>query len=176
MLASFAILAATATIPPSSSSAWTAQKPAVRKAIEERYGRNVRIDSVLVKGQYAVARGNNFHAGLKLTGDTWHITCELTGGPFSATVLTQRCGFPSTVATQLAAEEPINLMASQGNFHSAAGAEQQLYTTATGPAREEAHVRYQTLTRLDTEMRLQQITRDQAIQQWNQVRFSWSLP
>ena len=37
-------------------------------------------------------------------------------------------------------------------------------------------IRKQELQLLDTEIRLQQITRAQAIQQWGQLQYSWQLP
>lgn len=161
-------------IPPSSS-AWTAYKPAVRKAVIARHGQT-QIDSILIKGSYALVHGTGFHDVLRRTDGSWTIVCDMSKTAPAANVLQSRCGVPAPIATQLAAEEPANLMAGQGEFTAAVDAEQRAFASASGPQRETDRIRLQQLRILNEQMQLQQITRAQAIQQWNRLQFSWALP
>ncbi len=170
-----AIVMALATIPPSSS-AWTAYKPAVRKAVIAAHGQT-QIDSILIKGSFALVHGNGFHDVLRRRADgSWTIVCDMSHTLPTASVLQSRCGVPAGIATRLAAEEPTNLLASQGQFTAAIDAEQKAFASATGPQREQDRVRLQQLRTLNQQMQLQQITREQAIQEWNRLQFSWALP
>lgn len=165
---------ALATIPPSSSE-WTAYKSAVRKAVIARHGQT-RIDSILIKGHYALVHGNGFHDVLRREPNgSWTIVCDMSHTMPAANVLQSRCGVPADIATQLAAEEPANLLAGQGQFTAAVAAEQKVFASATGPQREQDRVRLQQLRVLNQQTQLQQITREQAIQKWNRLQFSWAL-
>jgi len=93
-----------------------------------------------------------------------------------AAVLQSRCGIPAPIATHLAAEEPTNLLASQGQFNAAIAAEQKAFASASGAQRENDRARLQQLRLLNQQMQLQQVTREQAIQEWNRLQFSWALP
>ena len=170
-----ATLVAIATIPPSSS-AWTAYKPAVRQAVLAEHGRQVHIDSILIKGSYALVHGTGFHEVLQRSGKSWKPMCDLTHTAPTVNALESRCRVPATIATQLALEEPANLLAARGQFTAAITAEQVAIASATGPQRENDRVRLQQLRILNQQMQLQQITREQAIQRWNQLQFSWALP
>jgi hypothetical protein len=148
----------------------------VRAAIVARHGPRMHIYSILVKGPYALAQGSNIHDGLHKTSAGWQVVCQLPNGAVQVTTLQRRCGFPANVAAILSVEEPINFAASQGNFSAAKAVEQRAYASATGPQREIDRARLQLLTQLDLQMRLQTITRDQAMRQWNSLRYSWALP
>jgi invasion protein IalB len=151
-------------------------RDAVRAAIVARYGARTHIYSILVKGPYALAQGTNLHDGLQQVDGRWQIVCRLPNGTAQVTALQSRCGFPQSTAAVLSVEEPINFASGQGNFAAAKAMEQRAYASATGPQREIDRARLQLLTQLELQMRLQQITRTQAMQQWNQLRYSWALP
>ncbi len=168
------ILAAVTTIS-ASPSAWTAQKPAVQTAILHK-NPNLQISSILIKQSYALVSAKGFKAVLRRGPQGWSVTCELNTTTISAQALQSSCGVPGAVAGRLAADEPINVLANEGNFRSAATAQQQIVTGASAPESPTEIVRLQQLNMLDTEMRLQQITRGQAIQQWSQLQYSWLLP
>lgn len=169
-----AILLSAVTIPPSSS-AWTAQKPAVRQAVLAHHPRAV-IDSILIKDGYALVHGTGFHEVLRRSGKTWNVVCDLSNSVPSANVLETRCNVPGDAATMLAMEDPVNIMAGQGNFSAAVAVEQSLAMSESSPQSPTERARFQQLRILNTQMQLQQITREQAIQQWNQLQYSWSLP
>ncbi len=169
------ILLTLVTIPPSSS-AWTAYKPAIRKAVIARHGQT-QIDSILIKGSYALVHGTGFHDVLQRTEDgSWKIVCEMNKRLPTVNDLQSQCGVPAPIATQLAAEEPANLLAARGDFPEAIATEQKVFASASGPQRESDRVRLQQLRTLNQQMQLQQITREQAIQEWNRLQFSWALP
>ena len=162
--------------PPPSSSSWTAEKPAVRAAVLARHGSNTQIDSILIKGPYALVHGKGFHDGLKLANGKWTIVCDMSKAQVTAAALVQNCGFPIQVAQVVAADEPVNLLAAQGNFTSAVAAEQRTLGSASSPPSDTERARMQELRILNQQMATQQITRQQAIQQWSQAKFSWALP
>jgi hypothetical protein len=148
----------------------------VRAAIIARHGARTPVYSILVKGPYALAQGTSFHDGLKRRSGHWKIVCQLPNGTTQVALLQSRCGFPASVAEILSVEEPINFAAGQGNFSVAKTMAQRAYATAGAARSDSERARLQLLTQLDLRMRLQQITRQQAIQQWSQLRYSWSLP
>ncbi len=152
-------------------------RDAVRAAVIARHGPRTQVYSILVKGPYALAQGTNFHDGLKQSSGHWHIVCQLPNGSTQISLLQSRCGFPVNIAEVLSVEEPINFAAGQGNFSAAEAMERRAFASAGGaPMSDSERARMQLLTQLDLRMRLQQITRQQAIQQWSQLRYSWSLP
>jgi hypothetical protein len=149
----------------------------VRAAVIARHGPRTQLYSILVKGPYALAQGTNFHDGLKQSNGHWQIVCQLPNGTTQVAMLQSRCSFPVNVAEILSVDEPINFAAGQGNFSAAKSMEQRAYATAGGTHMSDSErARMQLLTQLDQQMRLQTITRTQAIQQWSQLRYSWSLP
>lgn len=159
----------------SSSSAWTAEKPAVRAAVLRVY-RKTSIDSILIKQTYALVSGQSVHVALRKTSGSWKIVCDVRGAMLSDRVLERRCHVPPRIAAELAADEPVNLLAEQGNFGAAVSAERTVMSASSAPASDTERARMQELRLLNQQMQLQQITRQQAIQQWNQLQYSWSLP
>lgn len=159
---------------PPNPSAWTAKKPVVQKAVLARHGAHTQIDSILIKRGYALVHGTGFHEVLQQSGKNWKSTCDLSNANPDASVLESRCGIPAPIAQTLAAEEPVNILAGQGNFSAAVTMEQ----TVTGAASQSVaqSLRLQQLRTLNEQMQLQQITRSQAIQQWSQLEYSWALP
>ena len=158
-----------------SSSAWTAEKPAVRAAVLRVYPKT-NITSVLIKQTYALVSGQSVHVALRKAGGTWKIVCDVKGAAVDGHVLEKRCGIPAQAAAQLASDEPVNLLAEQGNFRGAASAEHTVMSSASGPPTDAERARMQELQLLNQQMQLQQITRQQAIQQWNRLQYSWALP
>jgi hypothetical protein len=94
----------------------------------------------------------------------------------STEALQRGCGVPSAVAMHLAADEPVNLMASRGDFSAASSMQQTFVTSQPAPMTETERARLQQLRVLNQQMQTGQITRAQAIQQWNSFRYSWALP
>lgn len=152
------------------------ERDRVRAAVVQRHGPKAQVYSILIKDGYALAQGTGFHDGLRKNGSHWKIVCTNLGAQPAPTTLQAQCGFPETVALLISTEEPVDIAASQGDFKTAVAAEKQAYASATGPQKDIDRVRMQQLTRLDEQMRMQTITRQQAIQQWSQAQFSWSLP
>ena len=173
-IGTFAAALAVVTVP-ASSSAWTAQKPAVQAAVL-RTEPKAKISSILVKREFALVSGPGTHVALQKTNGTWRIVCHLPTGGVSAETLEGQCGIPAVDARHLAADEPINAMANSGQFTAAASAEESLVSTATPDMSETERARMQELHLLKKRLELQQITRAQAIQQWNQLQYSWALP
>ncbi len=174
MILAAAFIVALATQPPAMP---MSEKDRVRHVLVQKHGSKTQIYSILVKGSYAVAQGPGFHDGLHKSGGEWKIVCsDLPSGRVEAQALQTHCGFPQDVALVASVEEPINVQAAQGQFESAAAAQKKVFASATGPERDLDRARYQQLTLLSEQMRTATITREQAIQQWGQVRFSWFLP
>ena len=174
MFAAAVLMAAVSTTAPALPKS---QRDLVREALVQRYGPKTQVYSILIKQGYALAQGPNFHDGLRKSGTHWQITCShLPSGQITPALLQSKCGFPETVAILVSTEEPVNVAAAQGNFSAAATLEKQAYASATGPQRDIERVRMQQLNLLNEQMRTQTITRQQAIQQWSQMQFSWSLP
>lgn len=170
----FAILATLIPVLPSSS-AWTSQKPAVHAAAAHAYP-NARVDSILIKQPYALVSGNGIRVALHRSGGDWNVICDLGHSSISADSLSRHCGIPSEIAAYLAKYEPANRLARGGNFSAGALLQQAVTARATAPATEIERARLQQLNMLDEGVRMQMITRDQAIQQWGQLRYSWELP
>lgn len=172
MLIAAALSLALATPAPPSS-----QRDEVRRTVLARHGQRTDIYSILIKGSYALVQGKSLHEGLQNERGAWHIVCTLDPGTAQPAQLQQRCKFPLAIAEVMSVEEPVNVAAAQGQFSTAAAAEQKAYASAsTGPIHDSERARLQLLTQLNEQMRVQAITRDQAIQQWSQLRYSWSLP
>ncbi len=170
------ILTALATpvpVPPSSS-AWTAKKPAVRQAVIARHGPHTQIDSILITRGYALVHGTGFHDVLRQSGTKWQTTCDLSKSDPNASVLQSQCGVPAPIADVLASEEPVNILAGQGDFSAAVNAEQAVSGSVSQTAAQS--MRLQQLRTLNEQMQIQQITRSQGIQQWSQLEYSWFLP
>lgn len=174
MIVAAALVAAVSTSAPALPKS---ERDQVRQVLQQRYGPKVQVYSILIKSGYAIAQGTGFHDGLKKSGGHWQIACsKLPAGQLPPTTLQSHCGFPESVAVIVSLEEPVNMAASQGDFHTAMATEQKAYSSSTGPTHDAERVRLQQLTLLDQQMRTQTITRQQAIQQWSQLQFSWSLP
>lgn len=154
----------------------TSTRDAVRQAVLSQHGSRTQIYSILIKGSYALVQGKGLHEGLEYARGRWRAVCELPEGTAAPATLQQRCGFPTTVATLMSVEEPVNVAASQGQFTVAVTAERQAFASATGPVRDSDRARLQLLTQLQEQMRVQAITREQAIARWSQLQISWSLP
>lgn len=170
----FAVLIAAATAAPNPS-AWTAQKPAVTAAARRAYP-NARINSVLVSRSYALVAGKGIHAVFRKSESTWKLVCDLQRTTMTTDVLERSCGVPPAVAAHLAADEPVNLMANQGNFSAAYSLQQTLMSSPPAPVSEAESIRLQQLRVLNQQLQTGQITRAQAIQQWNSFQYSWALP
>jgi hypothetical protein len=152
------------------------ERDRVRTAVVQRHGPKTQVYSILIKDGYALAQGTGFHYGLRKNGSHWTIVCSNVPAQAAPAALQSKCGFPQTVALLISTDEPINIAAGQGDFSTAATLEKQAYASATGPQRDAERVRMQQLNMLNEQMRTQTITRQQAIQQWSQMQFSWSLP
>jgi hypothetical protein len=157
-----------------SSSAWTAKKPAVQQAVLARHGPHTQIDSILIKRGYALVHGTGFHDVLRQFGTKWQTTCDLSKNDPNASVLQSQCGVPAPIAEVLASEEPVNILAGQGNFSAALSAEQGVSGSVSQSPTQS--MRLQQLRTLNEQMQIQQITRSQAIAQWSQLEYSWFLP
>lgn len=138
-----------------------------------------QVTSVIVHGGYALASGRTpagtVHDGLRQSRGGWRIVCSFTA-PLPASELQKKCGFPSGIAAEMQADLAAQNAAQTGDFSTAAAAQQRAYMSASGPERDDERARVQLLTRLNDQLRLGMITRQQAIQQWNQFRLSWALP
>lgn len=66
--------------------------------------------------------------------------------------------------------------AERGEFSTAVIAQTRAFASAKGPDRDQERARLQLLNQRSEQMRTGRITRTQAIQQWNQFRYSWMLP
>lgn len=174
MLAAAVLTAAVTTSAPAGLP--QSERDRVRAVVVQRHGPKTQIYSILIKQGYALAQGTGFHYGLRKNGSQWTIVCSELPAQAAPATLQSKCGFPQGVAVLITTEEPVNIAASQGNFSAAATLEKQAYASATGPQRDSERVRMQQLTLLNEQMRTQTITRQQAIQQWSQAQFSWSLP
>ncbi len=170
------LLAAT---PMPSHASLAADRAAITRAITQLYGSPVHITGRFISGDFAIARLAELPSvryGLKRLGDHWTIACRLDTSPTTAQVLRNRCGFGAKPAEQLAADEQTNVAAANGNFSTAARTEQTaLRAAAPGTTASEA-ARLQLLNSLNNQMNLGMISRANAIQQWNQLRFSFFVP
>lgn len=172
MLLSIILAAATAS---PSSSAWTAEKPAVRAAALRAFPK-ANIESILIKQHYALVAGKGIHAVFHKSRARWSAVCDLQRTTMTQQRLQTQCGVPGSTAAQLASDEPINMLVAAGNFSTAISAQQQLAGSAPPTLSVSEAARLQELRTLNQQMQTQQITRAQAIQQWNQFQYSWALP
>lgn len=157
----------------------TPESVAVAQAIQRAHPGHVAVTSVLISGNDAVARGHDpgpVHQGLVHENGAWRIVCTLTNAPASAETLEQNCGFAASSAHRIAADEAVNAAAAAGNFSRAERLEQSTFSVGGTGMQPSESARLQLLRRLNNEMRMGIITRQQAIAQWNQVRFSVFLP
>jgi hypothetical protein len=157
--------------------ATTAVPPAVaydRAAIGRIVGKP--LTSVLIVGSAAIARAQGVHDGLKRTSGGWRVACRLGRGTSPARVLQTSCGFSKQAAAELAADESANAAASAGQFTIASTSERHAYQFAQASVKPAEAARLQLLNRLAHEMQMGEINRSQAIEQWNQLRFTFFLP
>lgn len=160
--------------------AQSADRTAITAAAIARHGPHSQLDSVFVSGDFAVIRGTSgtaaFHDGLRRGGSAWHVTCALREAAPSSTTLARQCGFSQPASIQLAADDSANLAAEKGDFSRAAASEQKALQFASPESREVEAQRAQLLSTLNQQMNLGQISRPDAIQKWNEMRFSFYLP
>lgn len=153
-------------------------RAAIQHVVLERHtGEHVRI--LIIHGDYALASGTSpdgpVHDGLILTRAGWHVACTFSPVP-SATQLQSACKFPEAPATQLSASLAAQMAAQKGDFGTATIAETRAFATIRGPERDSERARVQLLHQLNEQLRTGMITRQQAIQRWNEFRLSWLLP
>lgn len=172
------ILAAAVASPPAVAPNTT--KAEIRRAITRRHGASTRVDRLIIHGGYALASGQSQSApvrdGLHLSRNTWRVVCSFGSAVPSQSQLMRDCGFPAMVAFEIAANESAQSAAERGDFQTAVIAQTHAFASAKGPDRDQERARLQLLTQLNNQMRTGMITRTQAIQQWNQFRYSWMLP
>lgn len=135
--------------------------------------------SVITHGAFAVASGTtngaSVHDGLHLIRPGWTVVCSFSAAP-SATQLQSACRFPQAIAVELSADLAAQMAAQSGNFGLATIAQERAFASARGPDRDSERARAQLLHQLNEQMRTGLITRQQAIQRWNEFRLSWLLP
>jgi len=152
-------------------------RQAIQTAVASRHGSGVKLTSVLISGDFAVARGTGgVHEGLRLTRDGWHVVCEVGAGPASAHFLKHSCGFSSVAAIELSAVEAANAAAARGEFSTAAGSQKTAYQAALPSVKPSEAARLRLLNQLNFQMQLGQISRADAIRKWNELRYSVYLP
>lgn len=153
---------------------------AIQHVVEERFGPKTHVSSVLLKGQYALARGTMDGAplqeGLKLEHSGWRITCTLGATPATDSVLISKCEFPAEIAEVLSAQAAADTAISHGDFSTAAAEEKRAYKESKGPSVNDERARVQLLQQLNEQMRTGMITRQQAILKWSEFRLTWALP
>src|SRR5579883_377541 len=149
----------------------------IQTAVASRHGSGVKLTSVLISGDFAVARGTGgVHEGLRLTRDGWHVVCDVGAGPASAHFLKRSCGFSSVAAIELSAVEAANAAAVRGEFSTAAGSQRTAYQAALPSVKPSEAARLRLLNQLNLQMQLGQISRADAIRKWNEMRYSVYLP
>ncbi len=117
-----------------------------------------------------------FFTGLRLTHGTWRVACTLQSEPLPPALISH-CGFPQAVAIEVSADEATQAEVQRGQFGLATIAQVRAYNfSLKGPDRDQERARVQLLHVLNEQMQSGMITRAQAIQRWNQFRYSWSLP
>lgn len=161
------------------SAAVDVDRPAIARAVTQRH-HGERVETVIVHGNYALASGRTsaglIHDGLRLTRAGWRIACTLRSEPLP-TQLRSQCGFPQAVAIELSANEATQRAAERGEFRLATIAQVRAYNwSVKGPERDDERARLQLLHQLNEQMRTGMITRQQAIQKWNEFRLTWTLP
>lgn len=176
MLIAFALFAALAS--PAASSA-NADRTAIAHAVMQRHS-GEQVTAVFVHGNYALATGHTasgpVNDGLHLAQGRWHIACTLSSEPIP-TKLRSQCGFPQAVAIEVSANEATQRAAEQGQFGLATIAQARAYNwSVKGPERDDERARLQLLHQLSEQMRTGMISRQQAIQKWNEFKLTWALP
>ena len=177
MVIAFALLAALAS--PATSSA-NGDRAAIAHAVTQRHS-GERVAAVFVHGNYALVTGRSsagrpVNDGLRLTRGGWHVACTLSSEPLP-TKLRSQCRFPQAVAIELSANEATQRAAEQGQFGLATIAQARAYNwSVKGPERDDERARLQLLHQLGEQMRTGMISRQQAIQKWNEFRLTWALP
>lgn len=156
-----------------------ADRTAIRHAVARAHNGAVTLDSIIVHGTYALASGHTATApardGLHFLRGTWKVMCNFGSAVPTPAQLRRECGFPTAAAVEISSDESAAASAQSGNFAPAVIAQTYAFQAARGPDKEQERARLQLLQRLNEQMRTGQITRAQAIQQWNQFRYSWSL-
>lgn len=162
------------------SSAAANTSPSAIGALDRRYGSGTELTSLLVSGEYAVARAKSgdkaIHAGLHRAHGKWEVACEIDAPAATATFLEQKCGFSSAAARQLADDEVANAAAQSGHFSTAAASETAALHESLPETRAEEAARLQLLNTLNQQMSIGQISRPDAIRKWNEARFSMFFP
>lgn len=176
MVIAFALLAALAS--PAASSA-NADRPAIAHAVTQRHS-GEHVAAVFVHGNYALVTGRTaggpVNDGLRFSRGSWHIACTLNSEPLP-TKLRSQCGFPQAVAIELSANEATQRAAEQGQFGLATIAQARAYNwSVKGPERDDERARLQLLHQLSEQMRTGMLSRQQAIQKWNEFKLTWALP
>lgn len=170
------VLAAALTTPP--SPALDTDRTTIRRIVQQQHG-STHADRIIIHGEYALAAGRSPAGttldGLRFTHSGWHITCRLQAEP-SPTDLMSRCGFPAGIAAEISANESAQTSAERGQFSTAVIAQTRAFASAKGPDRNQERARLRLLNQLNEQMRTGRITRAQAIAQWSQFRYSWTLP
>jgi hypothetical protein len=152
-------------------------RAAIQNAITQRDGVQAHVTSVIVSGNYAVARAEGgVHAGLRFSGGRWQVVCHLGAGTASAAVLRRSCGFSAIAAMETAGNEAVNAAASQGEFAAAASSQQAVFQIATPGMRASEAARLQLLRTLNQQTATGAITRADALRRWNELRFAFFLP
>lgn len=155
-------------------------KAEIRREVTRRHGADTRVDRVIIHGNFALASGQSGPAevrdGLQFSRSAWHVVCSFGSAVPTQSQLTHECRFPATVAFELAANERAQSAVERGDFQTAVIAQTRAFASAKGPDRDQERARLQLLNQLNNQMRTGMITRAQAIQQWNQFRYSWMLP
>lgn len=155
-------------------------KAEIRRTVIRRHGASTRGDRIIIHGNFALVAGRSEGApvrdGLHFSRSSWQVVCSFGSAMPTQAQLTRECRFPATVAFELAANENAQTAVERGDFQTAVIAETHAFASARGPDRDQERARLQLLNQLNNRMRTGMITRAQAIQQWNQFRYSWMLP
>lgn len=157
-----------------------ASRGAILQTVAQRQGASAHVERIAVHGNYALAGGRlssaPFIDGLHRSQSAWKIVCTMRSQPMP-TQLVSRCRFPQSIAVVLSADDATETAAERGDFGLATIAQVRAYNwSAKGPDREQERARLQQLRLLNEQMRTGMLTRAQAIQKWNQFRYSWALP
>lgn len=153
-------------------------RSAITHVVTERHPSS-HVDDIVLQGNYALAHGRSpagpIYEGLELMRSGWRVVCSFKVAPTSSE-LASSCGFPAGIASAVASSQTAQALAERGEFERALTLEKRAYASVTGPARDTERARVQFLTMLNDRMRLGLVTRQQAILQWNEFRYSWALP
>ena len=157
-----------------------ADRSAIAQAVRQRNGSSARVDHIITHGNYALASVQTGAApvfnGLRFSGRKWRVVCAVRSEPLPTT-LKSMCGFPQATAIEISADEGTQAAVARGDFGLATIAQVRAYNfSVKGPDRDQERARVQLLHQLSEQMRTGMITRAQAIQRWNESRYSWMLP